>query len=287
MAGDLQPLDEKFAIVGPDGRPTLYFIKWAQQKQIDIQGSITAEQFNELLVEYLDAHALQEGSGIQITPSGSLNDSPTIAADVQEILDQITTTRGSVLYRNASDWVALAPGTAGHFLKTNGAGADPEWAVVAGGGAAWTEVAFWDFAVSGAVASVIADVTTYNEALVVFRDVTSVAAAIRAVQVSINAGVSYLTGAADYATINTAGAATGVNALNLHITTSTAARYATGLISTLRSNRATKPVLAYESSSPAQMIIGSSSPITHVRAVNWTGAALSNLNGGTVSIFAR
>lgn len=135
MAGDLQPLDDKFAIVGPDGRPTLYFIKWAQQKQIDIQGAITETQFNELLVQYLLDHQLQEGSGIQITPSGNLSDSPTIAADAQEILDQISTTQGSIIYRNASDWVALAPGTAGYLLETNGAGADPAWvAPTASGG---------------------------------------------------------------------------------------------------------------------------------------------------------
>lgn len=130
MAGDLQPLDDKFAIVGSDGRPTLYFIEWAQQRQIDITEAITLE----ILQQYLDNHALQEGSGIQITPSGSLNDSPTIAADVQEILDQITTTRGSIIYRNASDWVALTPGTSGQFLKTQGVGADPVWATAGGAG---------------------------------------------------------------------------------------------------------------------------------------------------------
>lgn len=133
MAGDLQPLDDKFAIVGPDGRPTLYFIQWAQQRQIDITDAITEAQFNELLVAYLLAHKLQEGSGIQITPSGNLSDSPTIAADVQEILDQISTTRGAVIYRGLLGWAALGPGTAGHFLKTNGAGADPAWAAPATG----------------------------------------------------------------------------------------------------------------------------------------------------------
>lgn len=41
MTGNLQPLDSKFAIVDAQGRPTLYFTKWAQQKQLDIQGSAT------------------------------------------------------------------------------------------------------------------------------------------------------------------------------------------------------------------------------------------------------
>lgn len=79
MAGNLQPLDEKFAIVDQSGKPTLYFIKWAQQRQIDIQAGITAEQFNQLLVEYLLAHQLQEGDGIALTPSGNISDSPSIS----------------------------------------------------------------------------------------------------------------------------------------------------------------------------------------------------------------
>ena len=79
MAGDLQPLDDKFPIVGPDGRPTLYFIEWAQQRQIDITASITSEQFDILLLEYLLAHQLQEGDGIALTPDGNLDNSPEIS----------------------------------------------------------------------------------------------------------------------------------------------------------------------------------------------------------------
>jgi hypothetical protein len=45
-------------------------------------------------------------------------------------------TRGSVLYRGASGWAALGPGTAGQALTTGGAGADPTWA--AGGGTSIT-----------------------------------------------------------------------------------------------------------------------------------------------------
>lgn len=54
-----------------------------------------------------------------------------------QVLDLISSTRGSVLYRGASGWAALAPGTDGHVLKSGGAGADPSWAANAGG---WTYV---------------------------------------------------------------------------------------------------------------------------------------------------
>jgi hypothetical protein len=49
-------------------------------------------------------------------------------------LDYLSTTQGSILYRSATAWVALAPGTSGYILQTNGAGANPSWVVNSGGG---------------------------------------------------------------------------------------------------------------------------------------------------------
>lgn len=36
--------------------------------------------------------------------------------------------KGDMVYFGDPEWVALAPGTAGHFLQTQGAGAAPAWA---------------------------------------------------------------------------------------------------------------------------------------------------------------
>lgn len=44
-----------------------------------------------------------------------------------DVLDFLTSTRGSVLYRGSSGWAGLAPGTAGYVLVSGGAGADPSW----------------------------------------------------------------------------------------------------------------------------------------------------------------
>jgi hypothetical protein len=49
-------------------------------------------------------------------------------------LDSLSSTRGTILYRGASGWAALTPGTSGQFLQTGGAGADPSWATAAGSG---------------------------------------------------------------------------------------------------------------------------------------------------------
>lgn len=50
----------------------------------------------------------------------------TIAGEVQ----------GSILYFDGTNWVQLSPGTSGQFLKTNGVGANPQWATGGGGSVA-------------------------------------------------------------------------------------------------------------------------------------------------------
>lgn len=50
-----------------------------------------------------------------------------LLAGIQFNLDSISTTQGAILYRNANDWVALTPGTAGFVLATGGAAANPSW----------------------------------------------------------------------------------------------------------------------------------------------------------------
>ena len=49
---------------------------------------------------------------------------PTVSA----VLDTISDTKGAVLYRDTSSWIALSPGTNGYVLTTGGSGANPSWA---------------------------------------------------------------------------------------------------------------------------------------------------------------
>jgi hypothetical protein len=55
---------------------------------------------------------------------------PALPNTLSDFLDYalLTSARGTLLYRGASGWIALAPGTSGYFLKTLGTGADPAWA---------------------------------------------------------------------------------------------------------------------------------------------------------------
>jgi hypothetical protein len=47
---------------------------------------------------------------------------------------EFSSTQGSILYRNASAWVALPPGTSGQLLSTGGPAANPSWATAGGTG---------------------------------------------------------------------------------------------------------------------------------------------------------
>ena len=50
---------------------------------------------------------------------------------LSEVLDFVgSAAQGDILYRGASGWTRLPAGTAGRYLKTLGAGANPEWASV-------------------------------------------------------------------------------------------------------------------------------------------------------------
>lgn len=76
-----------------------------------------------------------------IATSRLLGRTTASSGDVEEItltgiIDAaIGATQGNVLYRAASAWAVLAPGTAGYVLQTNGAAANPSWAPPSSGSA--------------------------------------------------------------------------------------------------------------------------------------------------------
>lgn len=74
------------------------------------------------------------GTGLSIANAGGVAADPTITLAMGTALNQLSTSQGAVAYRGASGWVALAPGTSGDFLRTNGAAADPSWAPASGSG---------------------------------------------------------------------------------------------------------------------------------------------------------
>lgn len=99
------------------------------------------------IVDVSDTSGAPTGTNKKITPSALVGSvTPTISTNqrvlgldsgaplpaaeltVSTLLNWIATTRGSIVYRNATVWASLAPGTtAGMALLTGGAGADPSW----------------------------------------------------------------------------------------------------------------------------------------------------------------
>jgi hypothetical protein len=60
---------------------------------------------------------------------------------ITAVLDKLGSTQGQILYRNATSWVPLTPGTAGQFLTTQGAAANPNWSSGGAGTGTVTSVA--------------------------------------------------------------------------------------------------------------------------------------------------
>ena len=71
-------------------------------------------------------YILANATGSSAAPSGT-----TLSA----ILDgSFSSTQGAILYRSASNWSALPPGTSDQILQTGGAGSNPSWFTVTGTG---------------------------------------------------------------------------------------------------------------------------------------------------------
>lgn len=79
---------------------------------------------------YVTANSTLSAQGNGTITATAMSNSTTMST----ALDLLGSTRGSVLYRGASGWTVLAPGTSGQVLNSGGAGADPYWGAGGGGG---------------------------------------------------------------------------------------------------------------------------------------------------------
>lgn len=117
MASLIQPLNSQVPIVDDEGKPLPFFITLLQK--LGVGAGLDTSSTGMITLAAMAAKTILANK-----TAGSA--APT-ACTISDILDLVTSTRGSVLYRGAAGWVALAPGTAGFILQTNGAGADPTW----------------------------------------------------------------------------------------------------------------------------------------------------------------
>lgn len=97
-----------------------------------LTGDVTASAGSNATTIANDAVTYAKIQNVSAT-SRALGRNTAGAGDTEEvtatqILDWVGTTRGSVLYKGASGWAILAPGTSGFLLKSGGSGADPSYA---------------------------------------------------------------------------------------------------------------------------------------------------------------
>lgn len=101
-----------------------------------VQGSTTKRAATGLIMAANASTSTQAANSFLAGPTSGSDAAPSfraiVAADVPNatisgILDNIGSTRGSVLFRGSSLWEALTPSTSGYVLSTQGAGADPTW----------------------------------------------------------------------------------------------------------------------------------------------------------------
>ena len=99
---------------------------------ITLSGAVSGSGTTSITTTIADgsiANAKLANSSITIAGSAtSLGGTITASA----ILDSLGSTQGQILYRGASGWVVLGPGTAGQVLQTGGAAANPSWTNASG-----------------------------------------------------------------------------------------------------------------------------------------------------------
>jgi len=108
-----------------------------------------------------------------------------------QLHDWISSTRGSVLYRGASGWAALAPNTAGYVFRDGGSGADPSWV----GGITRLNSG----TVSSAATLDIALTSGYSKYILILDDVVpATGGSAFNLRVSVDSGSTYRSTAGDY-----------------------------------------------------------------------------------------
>jgi hypothetical protein len=101
---------------------------WSYSTIVNADVSASAAIVLSKLATQADQTIISNISGGAAVPAAN-----TLTAILDDILG---TTQGAIVYRNATVWTTLSPGSAGQFLETQGAGANPQWAN--GGGSAPT-----------------------------------------------------------------------------------------------------------------------------------------------------
>ena len=274
----VQPISYAKIVDGQGVATDFFATQWQRLNKIVLA---VVETQNEL------AAAQQQIGGIEstsiITSGGLTGGGPigggdiTISAVATDILDQISSVHGSILFRGSAGWQALPPGNADYVLATKGASADPEWVAQTGGGGGGGG-APWEVITSGALSGAgpidFTDLGDYSELLLYTISSTRSSAVSDDVRLSTNNGASFFSGATNYQETGTNGAITNANHISIMGVGSTFAR--SGFVHIFGSNVAGVAKHIKTMASGGVVFVGSTDPINAIRlylsgASSWTG----------------
>ncbi len=115
---------------GADGQ----YLRKASAADYDTEWSdSTGAAWGEVTGTLADQTDLQSELDAKIATSAIGSSIQAYDADLAAIA-AINPSQGDILYRNATEWSRLGAGTSGQILRTNGAGNNPAWATISGGG---------------------------------------------------------------------------------------------------------------------------------------------------------
>lgn len=146
---------------------------------VDTAAAFDLSAFARTLLDDTSASAMRATLGL-----GALSTLATVGT--AEIADNSVTgakialgsdAAGDVMYYDGTNWVRLAAGTSGNFLKTNGAGAAPSWAAASGSSDSMTLLGSIT-TTSGTSQSLSSlNLTTYKKLYLVWNQVSATSAA--------------------------------------------------------------------------------------------------------------
>lgn len=202
--------------------------------------------------------------------------------DIQELLDQISTAEGTILYRGADDWLALAPGLESQVLAIDALGV-PGWVNPTGGGGGVGSV--WELIASGTIANPTTvldfDISAYSEVLFEAKDVTLTANGQRVIRLSTDGGATFWSAFGNYRSLSSSGSTTAAAQLVIATNSSSAANSILAHIQgiNLTGNRK----FAQFWGSFYTYLDASLDPVTDLRLQ----ATVGDMTGGTYSLIGR
>jgi hypothetical protein len=166
------------------------------------------------------------------------------------------------------------------LLDGGGLAASDRWVLVDTNGVETTG-ATWSY--SAPVASVdVKNLTDYSDILIVVNQVTADVSGSRAIQVSVDNGVSFYSASGDYVSLSTSGVRTNTTDIARHITFTTAARDVLAFIPGAGTSAPIKRAQSIDGEN--RSFVASPLPINAIRLINSTGG---NLTGGSFSVYVR